>query len=178
MARVGYVEGAEGPDGAALVERIRAGRRGELLNIYRLLLHSPPLAQSWFDHFNAVRWRTRLPGRLRELVIIRIAHLHRMAYVLRQHVPKLALADGVSVAECDALADWPPSPFFDARERAALAHADEMVRTGTVADATFDGLRAHFDEQAIVELTVLIGSYIMHNRVFAALQIDLEPPAS
>jgi alkylhydroperoxidase family enzyme len=177
MARVSYVEAAPAPELSELVEKIRAGRRGALLNIYKLLLHAPALAQTWFEHFNAVRWRTRLPGRLREIVIIRVAQLHGMAYVLRQHVPKLAAAEGLAAAECEALADWQATEYFTAAERAALAYADEMVRQGRVSDAAFATLRAQFDERAVVELTVLTGSYIMHNRVFAALQVDLEPPS-
>ena len=175
MARVSLTEAADQPDTADLVDRIRAGRRGSLLNIYKLLLHSPSLAETWFEHFNAVRWRTRLSGRLREIVIIRIAHLHGTAYVLRQHIPKLAVAEGLSVEECDALKDWAAAALFDAPERAVLAYADDMVRAGTVSDPVFAAVRAHFDERATVELTVLIGSYIMHNRVFATLEVDLEP---
>jgi alkylhydroperoxidase family enzyme len=177
MARVSFTDTTTQPEAADLAERIRAGRRGALLNIYKLLLHSPPLAESWFEHFNAVRWRTRLPGRLREIVIIRVAHLHEMTYVLRQHVPQLAAAEGLSVEDCDALRDWASASVFDAGERAALAFADEMVRAGSVSDASFAAVRRHFDERATVELTVLIGSYIMHNRVFATLAVDLEPPS-
>lgn len=173
MARVSFTEGTA--EAAPLTERIRAERRGSLLNIYKLLLHSPALAETWLDHFNAVRWGTALPGRLREIVVIRIAHLHDMAYVLRQHVPKLAVAEGLTLAECDALKDWRKAPSFDARERAVLAYADAMVQQGRVSDDIFDALRAQSDEREIVELTVLIGSYIMHNRVFGALQVDLEP---
>jgi alkylhydroperoxidase family enzyme len=36
-------------------------------------------------------------------------------------------------------------------------------------------LRAHFNERQIVELSVLIGLYNMHTRVFTALGIDPEP---
>ncbi len=53
-----------------------------------------------------MRWKTALDGRLREIVIIRMGHLANSQYVLRQHVPSLALADGLTLEECDALADW------------------------------------------------------------------------
>jgi 4-carboxymuconolactone decarboxylase len=172
MARISYTEGPA--EASELAERIRTERRGSLLNIYQLLLHSPGLAETWLEHFNAVRWRTTLSGRLREIVVIRIAYLHGMAYVLRQHVPKLAVAEGLTVEECDALKDWHTAPTFDPNERAVLAYADAMVQQAKVPEATFETLRAHFDERAIVELTVLIGSYIMHNRVFGALDVDLE----
>lgn len=175
MARVSLIDPDAHPELATLVDRIRSGRRGNVINIYRLLLHSPSLAESWYDHLNAVRWKTSLDGRLREIVIIRVGRLNRADYVIRQHVPKLALADGVTLAECDALADWRGSDFFDPRERAALAYTDAVTRDIEVPDDIYAELRRHFDERAIVELTVMIGTYNMHTRVLRALQVDLEP---
>jgi 4-carboxymuconolactone decarboxylase len=177
MARVALIKEDEHPELSGLVEKLRAGRRGRLLNIYRTLLNTPALAESWFDHSNAVRWKTTLGGRLREIVIIRIGHLTQCEYVLRQHVPTLALADGFTLEECSALADWQDSKFFTARERAALTYADTMTREIAVPDAVFEEVRRHFDDRALVELTVLIGSYNMNARVLKALAVDLEPGA-
>lgn len=175
MARISYVEEKDHPELAELVGKIRAGRRGALINVYRLLLHSPALAACWLDLINTARFKTALDGRLREIVIIRVGHLNRTDYVVRQHVPALALPEGLSEAECAALADWDKSQLFDARERAALAYTDAMTRQIAVPDAVFDALRAHFSEREIVELTVLAGIYNMHTRVFTALGIDPEP---
>jgi 4-carboxymuconolactone decarboxylase len=177
MSRVSHVDGSQDPTVTELISRLTAGRRGKLINVYRLLLHSPALAQTWFEHLNAVRWKTGLPGRLRELVIIRIAIVNKVDYVVAQHVPRLAAADGVSAAECEALRDWQPSEFFSNSERAALAYADCMTRDVSVPDTVFAEVRRHFDERATVELSVLIGTYNMHNRVMAALRIDLEETA-
>jgi alkylhydroperoxidase family enzyme len=178
MARIPLIEEAAHPELAEPIARIKAGRRGGLLNVYKLLLHSPALAQTWFDHNGAVRWKTELSGRLREIVIIRIAHLNGIDYVLAQHVPVLAVAEGLTLPECDALADWRATALFDARERAALAYAEAMTMTTMVPDAVFAKVRRHFNDREIVELTVLIGTYIMHNRVMKALAIDLEPEAN
>jgi alkylhydroperoxidase family enzyme len=178
MARIPLIEEAEHPELAELIGRIKAGRRGGLLNVYKLLLHSPALAATWFDHNGAVRWKTTLDGRLREIVIIRIAHLNGVEYVLAQHVPGLALAEGLTITECAALAGWRASGLFDARERAALAYAEAMTLATSVPDDVFAEVRRHFDDRAIVELSVLIGTYIMHNRVMTALAIDLEPEAN
>jgi AhpD family alkylhydroperoxidase len=177
MARVRLIQAQDHPELADLVERFRAGRRGRLINIYRMLLNSPPLAESWFNHSNAVRWRTALDGRLREIIIIRLGHLTRCEYVLRQHVPSLALADGLTREECDALADWQATKFFDERERAALAYADTMSRDIAVPDPVFAAVKRHFDDRQIVELTVLVGTYNMNARVLRALELDLEPVA-
>src|SRR5262249_61216853 len=148
---------------------------GTLINIYLLLLNAPPLAESWFKHSNTVRWKTTLPGRLREIVIVRMGHLTKSHYVLRQHVASLAVADGLSLEECDALSDWRASRFFTASERAVLAYADTMTREIAVPDAIFAEVDRHFDATEIVELTVLIGTYNMNARVLQALQLDLEP---
>jgi AhpD family alkylhydroperoxidase len=174
MARISYVEEKDHPEIAPLIDKIKAGRRGGLLNVYKLLLHAPALAETWLDHVGAVRWKTGLSGRLRELLVIRIAHVNGIAYVLNQHVPALALAEGVTVTECDALVDWRKAAAFSAAERAALAYADAMVLHTSVPDDVFAELKRHYDDRAIVEISVLIGTYLMHNRVMGALKIDLE----
>jgi 4-carboxymuconolactone decarboxylase len=175
MARVSLIEEKDHPELAELIGKIRAGRRGALINVYKLLLHAPPLAASWLDLISTARYKTELDGRLREIVIIRIAYLNRTDYVVKQHVPQLSTPEGLSKEECDALADWRDSEFFSARERAALAYADAMTRDIAVPDEVFEALRPHFNERQIVELTVLIGTYNMHTRVFMALGIDPEP---
>lgn len=156
------------------VDRVRRQRRGTLLKLYKALLHSPALAESWFGHMNAVRWGTTLPGRLRELIIIRIAAIHDVDYVIRQHVPALAEADGVGIAECEALRDWRGSNHFNGAERAALAYCDNVTTEVHVADGVFEALRPHYSERQIVELTVLIATYNMHVRVIQALEIAPE----
>ena len=98
--------------------------------------------------------------------------------MLAQHVPGLALAEGLTLPECEALADWRATSLFDARERAALAYADAMTLSTSVPDEVFADVRQHFSDREIVELSVLVGTYIMHNRVMKALAIDLEPEAN
>jgi alkylhydroperoxidase family enzyme len=178
MARVPLIQEQDHPELAEVMAKYSAGRRGRLINIYRMLLHSPDLAESWFNHSNAVRWKTTLSGRLREIVIIRIGRLADSQYVLRQHIPQLALAEGLTLEDCNELADWPISSRFSESERAALAYADTMTRDIVVPDEVFEQVRAHFDDRQIVELTVLIASYNMNARVMQALRLDLEPVAS
>jgi AhpD family alkylhydroperoxidase len=174
MARIPLVQEQDHPELSELVEKLRSGRRGNLINTYRLLLHSPSLAQSWFEHSNAVRWKTSLDGRLREIVIIRVAILNRCDYVINQHIPELALPEGLTMDECEALRDWRTGGAFSAREQAALAYADSMTRDIEVPDEVFANVSAHFNDREIVELTVLIASYAMNTRVLQALKVDRE----
>lgn len=181
MARVPLLDGKDQdgqdrPELAPLVEKIRGARRGTIINVYRLLLHAPSLAECWLELINAVRWKTKLSGRLREIAILRVGYLLRVPYIINQHVPRLALPEGLTLEECAALANWAGTAFFDTRERAMLAYVDSMTTDVHVPEAIFAPLRDHFDDRQIVELSVLIGTYNMHARVMASLAIDPEPP--
>lgn len=177
MARVSLIEEDKHPELADLIGRIRGARRGRLINVYKLLLHSPALAATWFAHNNAVRWKTELEGRLREMVIIRVGHVLRVPYIVRQHVPNLALPEGLSLEECEALEAWEASALFSEPERAVLGYADAMTRDVAVANEVFARVRTFFSERQIVDLTILIGTYNMHARVVQALEIDPETAA-
>ena len=174
MARVSYIEEKEHPELAAEIGKIKGGR-GNLINVYKLLLHSPTVCMTWFEHIGAIRWKTKLSPRLREIAIVRIASAVKYAYALQQHVPGIAVPDGVSLDECEALRDWKASKFFSEAERAALAYIDAMIAAPEVPDPVFEAMRKHYSEREIVEVTILAGTYIMHNRVTTALRIDLEP---
>ena len=177
MARVPYIREDEHPELAELIASLRQARRGRLLNLYRLLLHSPEVAKTWLAYINAVRWQTELDGALRELVIIRVGYLNRAEYVVSQHVPSLAQAEGLSPEQTEALADETcrDSPLFSDAQRVALAYTDAMTRQVDVPPAVFDALKQHFSPRQIVELTVLSAAYNMHTRVLRALEVDPEP---
>ncbi len=174
MARVTPIDERSHPELATLIGRIRGERGGRLLNFYRALLHSPPLAATWLDFNNAVRHQTTLDDRVRELVIMRVAILNAVEYVLNIHKARYAGPAGVTPAECAALPDWTRSQLFGSRERALLAYVDAMTRDVAVADTVFGALREHFAEREIVELTVLVAAYNLHTRVLKALRIDPE----
>ena len=177
MARVSLIEEKDYPELSRSIDRVRGGR-ARIINLYKVLLHSPDVAGAWFDYSSAVRRKTQLDARIREIAIIRVGILNRAQYVIRQHVPALAIKAGLTREQCDALADWPNSALFDDRERAALACTDAMTRDIRVPGAVHAELRRHFSEREIVELTVVIGMYNMHSRVLEALEIDLEPSGS
>lgn len=172
MARVSLIEPDDHPELEPILAKIRSGRRGAVINVYKLLLHTPDIAEIWLDLINAVRWKVELDARLREIVIIRVGHLNRCSYVVNQHVPLHSEPAGLTQEECDALADRHAGSLFSARERAVLAFTDASTREVDVPDAVFEELRRHFSERQIVELTVLVGAYNMHTRMCQALRID------
>jgi len=178
MARVSLVEETQQPELAESIAKIKGARGGRLINIYRLMLHSPALANAWFDLNQAVRYGTEIDGQSRELAVIRVAILNGVEYVQRAHGPAYALKEGLTPEQVAALWDWRASQLFTAQQRALLAYTDAMTEKIEVTDDVFDNARKHFSERQIVELTMLIGAYNMLTRFLKALKVDPEPPAS
>ena len=175
MARVPLVEEKEHPELSELIAKIKGARGGRLINIYRLMLHSPALANAWFDLNQVVRYGTEIDGQCRELAVIRVAILNNVEYVIRAHGPAYALKEGLTPEQVAALSDWQPSDLFDEKQRALLAYTEAVTRDIDVPDAVFVDVRKHFSERQVVELTMLIGAYNMLTRFLKALKVDPEP---
>lgn len=172
MARVAYPDLTSNERGP-LAERIKHERGGKLLNLYKMLLHSPPLAEGWLTFLTSVRQRATLPGRFRELVILRVAVLNGAEYEFAAHVP-FALREGFTQQALEELhADRVPEEFDEA-DRAVLAYTDSMTRDIHVPDDVFAAVRRHFAEREIVELTGTIAAYNCVSRFLEALRIDPE----
>ncbi len=173
MARLPYADEARDAEVMAIAERIRAERGGKVMNLYRMLLNSPPIAAGWLTFLTAVRQKAKLGGRARELAILRIAVLNGAEYEFTQHVPHARKA-GMSDAEIAAVRDPAAAALTGAADRAVIAYADAMTREIRVPDPVFAALRPHFDQQELVELTATIGAYNMVSRFLEAMKIDHE----
>ncbi len=169
MARIPYAD-TTNPDTRELVERITR-ERGSVLHLYAMLLHSGPVAEGWLRYLTAIRHECTLPGALRELVIMRIAQLNGAPYEAQQHAP-IALREGVTQAQIDALDKWLESGLFDRDQRAVLAYCDAMTREVHVPDEVFAAVRSAMDNRNLVELTATIGAYNMVSRFLEAMGID------
>jgi alkylhydroperoxidase family enzyme len=175
VARVSLVDEQTHPQLSDLVAKLKGARGGRLINIYRLMLHSPRLANAWFELNQAVRYETEIDGQSRELAVIRVAILNRVEYVQRAHGPAYALQEGLTSEQVDALADWHSSTLFSEKQRALLAYVDAVTREIDVPDDVFSNVRSYHSERQIVELTLLISAYNMLTRFLQALRVDPEP---
>lgn len=171
MARIGYPDFRD-PSLAPLVQRIEA-QRGKIFNLYRMLLHSPPVAEGWLGFLTAIRQQCVLSGRFRELVILRIAVLNGADYEFRQHIP-FALKEGITQTEIDALRQDRTDGFTPV-EKSVLDYTDAMTRDVHVHESVFEAVRRHFHERELVELTATVAAYNLVSRFLEALQVDHEP---
>lgn len=175
MARVSYVDEHSHPELAGLIGKIKEQRRGKLIPVYGLLLHSPEVAQGWMSLINAVRWQTALDARTREMAILRVAVLNGATYVIDVHRRHFTQTDGLTAPECDALCSVELGQgVFGAADEAVIDYVDELTRLSKVSESVFRRVRQFLSERQVVELSVLVGAYNMHTRVINALEIDQE----
>ena len=142
-------------------------------NLYRCLGNHPKLVAAWTEFSKTLRYDTRTPRALRELVILRGAQLMRSEYEWAQHVG-MARKAGVREAQIARLNNWSSSGEFDAKERAALALA-EAVTLGKVSDDVQADALKHFDMHDYVELCIVAAFYAMVGRMLDAMGVPLEP---
>jgi alkylhydroperoxidase family enzyme len=142
-------------------------------NLYRGLANHAPLAAAWTEFARAIRYESKTPRTLRELVILRGAQLMRSEYEWAQHL-RMARKAGVPEAQIEALARWRESDAFDARDKAALELAEAVTRA-EVTDAVYASVSKHFDHATYVELALTAAFYAMVGRMLDAMRIQLEP---
>src|SRR4051812_16383671 len=94
-----------------------------------------------------------LDHKLIHLLKMRASQINGCAYCIDMHSID-ARAVGETEQRLYALDAWRETPFFDARERAALAwiEAVTLVAESHVPDSVYDETRQHFSEQEIVDL--------------------------
>jgi alkylhydroperoxidase family enzyme len=161
-----------------LVAAIRARRGGTLLNLDRMLLHSPPLAEGWNGFLRAVRTELAVSPKLRELAICVVALMNHAEYEYHHHAPEF-LRCGGSPSQLAALGRVTASDFdttaFDDEERAVLTLAVAMTRSVEVSAATMASVRAALaSDRHVVEIVGVIATYNMVSRFLVALGVEPE----
>jgi len=180
MSRVGipYKPDDDQAGPKEVVDAIRARRPGgKLLNLDRILLHSPAFAKGWNSMFGAIRGQLAVPAKLRELSIMAIGSLNQADYEWAQHEKEFLAAGGTKeqlAALKNVAAAQKNDKLFTEAERATLALADEMTRTIKVSDATMKRIRKLLPVDQVVELIGTIAGYNMASRFLVATGVELE----
>ena len=114
--------------------------------------------------------------RLLELVKTRASQINGCAFCLDMHTID-ARAAGETEQRLYTLPAWRETPFFSARERAALAWTELVTRIadGGVTDADFAAAREHFSDKELVDLTLAIVAINGWNRLSIAFA---KPPGT
>ncbi len=108
----------------------------------------------------------QLDGKLRALVELRVSQINGCVYCVDLH-SREARQRGESQQRLDTLPVWRESPFFDDREKAALAWTESLtfIAQTHASDADYEAVRKHFSEVELVELSIAISLTNFWNRM-------------
>jgi 4-carboxymuconolactone decarboxylase len=141
---------------------------------YNPMIRSPVFGQRMFDLLYYLRWQTSVPTKLNEFAILIIGRQWRSQVEWYAHAP-LAAKAGVSadvIAELKA-GNRPSGMAED--EAVVYDFVTELTTTKKVSDETYARAKKVFNDQQIVDLTALSGTYVSIAMLLAMAEETVPP---
>jgi 4-carboxymuconolactone decarboxylase len=147
---------------------------------YNPLIRSPVLGQRMFDVWHYLRWETSVPTKLNEFAIIIIGRQWLSQVEWFAHAPLAAKAGLKPDIIAELKAGNRPSKMAE-DEAVVYDFVTELTTTHKVSDETFARARKVFNDQQIVDLTAVAGTYVMTAMILAMAEETVpaskgEPP--
>jgi 4-carboxymuconolactone decarboxylase len=129
-------------------------------NIFPTLAQHPELFRAWLRFGGYLLTSGKLPGRDRELLILRTAVNCNSSYEWGQHV-RISLAGGFEREEVDRVLEGPEADGWSPHEAALLRAADELRADSKISDETWAKLAETYDTEQLIEAALVVGHYQM-----------------
>ena len=137
-----------------------AGPRKGVYGPFVPLLRSPVLLDRVARVGEYLRFESALPAGVREFATCVAARAVHNQFEWVMHAP-LAIAAGVSAEAIEALRQGARPVDLDAELEVTLDFSQELLRTHGVSEPSYQAALARFGEQGVVELTTLLGYFVM-----------------
>ncbi len=167
------------PDQSSLCEEARdaLAQAPVLLNIFKMMANADTLIVPVTRLGGAILSRQKLDAKLRELVILQVAHIEGGEYEWIQHVP-IAIAVGATQAQVEAIKSQAlDAPSLTPLERLTLRFTEQVINRVKADERVVSELMQLLSPKDIVELIFTIGFYMMAARLTETTRTDLDPPA-
>ena len=159
------------PEQKTMIDHLLAGERGGAGGPFNVLLRSPEVGDLGAQFGGAMRFRTGLPGNVREVIIIMTGRYWMAQYEWNAH-KAAALQNGVSPAIVDAIATGKRPAGMPPEMELAYNLIDELLTTHQVTDAAFKVAKEKYGERGVVDMIALSGWYGL---VSMLLNVDRYP---
>lgn len=157
-----------------LLEPARTGvGRGRVLNVLATIARHPKLLKRWQVFNNHILFKSTLPAREREILILRIGWLCRAEYEWAQHVV-IGRRAGLSDEEIERIRNGPDASGWTPFEAALLRAADELRADAFVSDATWKTLAARYDESQMMDVVFTVGQYNLVSMALNSFGVQLD----
>jgi 4-carboxymuconolactone decarboxylase len=124
-------------------------------NLLATLVRHPKLTRAFLRFNNHLLFASTLSARLREVAVLRVAHLSDCEYEWRHHV-RMGRDVGLTDEDIDGIQRGEASDELDL---AILRAVDELQDKSVISDATWATLSEHLDERQRMDLIFTIGCY-------------------
>lgn len=159
------------PDQAAVYAAIAGGPRsggafalkdetGALTGPFNAMLYAPRVGLALQEVGAALRYRTSLDDRAREIAILVVAAHWQSTFEQYAH-EAVGRRCGITEAEISALRQGDPLTFADPREQAVHDATRAMVAEQDLDDEAYAAARDRLGEATLFELTTLVGYYAL-----------------
>lgn len=138
----------------------RTAQDGEIANVFKTLARHPKLFKRWMVFANHVLFKSTLPPREREILILRAAWLSRSSYEWGQHAG-IGMRTGLSAEEIRRIGEGPDAPGWEGLDRVLLRAADELHREQVISDETWKELSAHYRTEQLMDVVFTFGQYTL-----------------
>ncbi len=147
--------------------------KGTVFNIFKTLSHHPDLFRRWLVFGNHVLFKSTLPPRERELIILRIGWLCEAEYEWAQHV-LIGKEAGLTAEEIDRIKAGPNARGWSEADKLLLQATDELRKDAFITDATWNGLCQHFDKKQLMDVVFAVGQYNLVSMALNTLGVQLD----
>jgi 4-carboxymuconolactone decarboxylase len=153
-----YREILNGPRGQGPRAVLLSTGAGGLAGPFNAMLYAPEVGHALQELGAAIRFRTHLAPRVREMAILVVAQAWGSEYERDSHEP-IGREAGLTEPEIEALRAGADPGFADEQERVAYSVVRSLTGPGDLDDQEYATAVAALGEQALVELSTLVGYY-------------------
>jgi len=155
----------------------RAHRHEDVFGPFIPLLRSPEVMLRAMAMGDYLRFRTVLPRKLNEFLILITARKWSQEYEWFIHHP-LAVKEGLSQEHAQDVARGRRPSGMDPDEQLVSAFATELLDTEAVSDPTYARAVARFGEHGTIDMTSVVAFYTFMAMVLNTARTPLPPGAS
>lgn len=146
-------------------------KSGRANHFFRTMANRPEVLKNFVPLYGAIMGPGSVDRRIKELVYLTVSYANECPYCTAAHTTTGRKA-GISEDEMRALQVEQDHSFSDT-ERAVIQYARELTRTAD-AEETRDGLYQHFNDEQIVEITLVAAMANFTNRFNNGLGLQPE----
>lgn len=150
-------------------------QRGVVPNMFKTIAHIPAMAQGFAAFLKPIVGDGALPGWYKELIAVRVCHLHDFEYGIKAHSLS-AKQKGASDDQINAVKDFERGPFTEA-EKLGFRFADRLHRSASdIDDEFYAKVKSVYNNLQILELTAVAAAFEFFPRFVDGLRIPVTLP--